>query len=111
MSTVYYADAQGNYLGGFDGAMPPAPLVGIQVPIAPTKAAQKWSGSAWLAIPLTPLDTLASKLAAGLAIVSTASPLLNGTYALDQTSQEQLWNVALGSAAGLGLPGGVSNFG
>ena len=43
--TKYYADASGNYLGGFDGATPPAGA--IEVSLAPTDASQKWNGSAW----------------------------------------------------------------
>lgn len=63
---------------------------------------------------LTPVPTAAQvqeqKLAAGLAITSTGTPSLSATYGLDQTSQDQLWNIALGVASGLGLPGNASSF-
>ncbi len=43
--TTYYVDAAGNYLGGFDGALPPAGA--IEVPNPPDHAAQKWNGSGY----------------------------------------------------------------
>ena len=49
MSTEYFVDAQGNYLGGFDGTLPPEGA--IKVPTPPADARQKWSGSQWLASP------------------------------------------------------------
>lgn len=54
--------------------------------------------------------TLQSKLAAGLVVTSIGASALNATYGLDQVSQDQLWNIALGLAAGLGFPGGASTF-
>jgi len=49
-------------------------------------------------------------LAAGMQVESTATPALNGTYPLDQTSQSQVTGVATSIAAGRGLPGGSSTF-
>lgn len=45
MSTKYYIDSAGNYLGGFQGAEPP--VGAIEVPIAPKHAAEKWDGLNW----------------------------------------------------------------
>lgn len=44
--TTYYVDVSGNYLGGFDGADPPAGA--IEVPSAPSNALQKWIAGAWV---------------------------------------------------------------
>lgn len=55
-------------------------------------------------------NQLATKIAAGLAVTSTGAASLNASYALDQTSQDELWNIALGLASGLGFPGGASTF-
>lgn len=49
MSTRYFVDAQGNYLGGFDGSEPPAGSVEVLSP--PADGRQKWNGSQWLASP------------------------------------------------------------
>ena len=49
-------------------------------------------------------------LAAGVQVTSTATPSLNGTYALDQVSQNQITAIAAGIAAGKGLPGGGTTF-
>lgn len=43
--TKFYVDAQGNYIGGFDGA--PAPDGAIEVPSAPYHAADIWNGGGW----------------------------------------------------------------
>ncbi len=65
MTTKYYVDAQGNYIGGFDGPpvldendLPvagetqdaPAPEGGIDVPYAPQDARQKWDGAKFLPV-------------------------------------------------------------
>jgi hypothetical protein len=52
--TKYYVDDEGNYIGGFDGAEPPAGA--IEVPEAPADARQKWSGDGWSAAPLSLAD-------------------------------------------------------
>jgi hypothetical protein len=53
---------------------------------------------------------LATKFAAGIAITSTGTPALNATYALDQTTLDQIGAVARDVAGGLGLPGGGASF-
>lgn len=50
--TQYYIDQQGHYLGGFDGAEPPAGA--IEVPIAPERASDIWERGAWSAKPVVP---------------------------------------------------------
>lgn len=47
--TKHFRDAAGNYIGGFDGAQPPAGS--IEVPVAPTHAAQRWDGARWIDTP------------------------------------------------------------
>src|ERR1700722_14001906 len=41
-----------------------------------------------------PNATYATAIAAGIAITSTGTSALNATYALDQTSQDQLYQIA-----------------
>jgi len=43
--TRYFVDTDGVYLGGYDGAEPPAGA--IEVPDAPADASQIWSNGAW----------------------------------------------------------------
>ena len=45
--TKYFVDAQGNYLGGFDGATPPAGAVEVGSP--PSNGNDKWDGAKWVA--------------------------------------------------------------
>jgi len=47
--TKYFVDANGAYIGGFDGAEPPEGA--IEVPIAPDDARQKWDGNGWSDVP------------------------------------------------------------
>ena len=49
-------------------------------------------------------------LAAGLELVSTGTPELNGTYALDQLSRMDIVSIEIGVKAGQGFPGGGSAF-
>ena len=46
--TKFYVDSDGNYLGGFDGAEPPAGA--IEVADAPQDARQTWDGT-WSPVP------------------------------------------------------------
>ncbi|WP_406873287.1 hypothetical protein WHT83_06200 [Aminobacter sp. P9b] len=43
--TKYYVNAQGVYIGGFEGAAPPSGS--IEVPTAPESATQPWLGDRW----------------------------------------------------------------
>lgn len=49
-------------------------------------------------------------LANGVQIRSTGTSALNGTYAMDPASQQQITSIAASIAAGRGLPGGQSTF-
>lgn len=51
MSTKFFVDVDGNYLGGFDGAEPPAGA--IEVPVPPSDAREIWDGLAWLPLPVS----------------------------------------------------------
>jgi hypothetical protein len=53
MTTEYFVDAQGVYLGGFDGSAPPN---GIEVSAPPADARQKWVNGAWSALDQDSLD-------------------------------------------------------
>lgn len=44
--TKYYIDANGNYIGGFDGAEPPAGSSEVTIP--PENARCKWNGLSWI---------------------------------------------------------------
>lgn len=50
-------------------------------------------------------------LLAGIAITSTATPALNGTYAVDQVSQMDILSIETSINAGKGFPGGAQTFG
>lgn len=54
--------------------------------------------------------TYNAAILAGLGVTSTGTPALNATYALDQTTLDQIGSVARDAAAGLGLPGGGGTF-
>lgn len=57
--TNYFVDANGAYLGGFEGAEPPSGA--IEVPEAPDDARQIWSGTAWgVVVPLAVSTVLKS---------------------------------------------------
>lgn len=50
MTTKYYRDALGAYLGAYDGVAPPSGAIEVATP--PTHGSDKWNGSAWtLALP------------------------------------------------------------
>lgn len=65
---------------------------------------------AWLA-GQTANTTLNNALNAGIAIVSTATPALNGTYGVDSASQQFISGTAAGIAARNRVPGGGATFG
>lgn len=58
-----------------------------------------------------PNAQLAAALAAGITIVSTATPALNGTYGVDDQSQRFISGTAASIAARSRLPGGAATFG
>lgn len=60
--------------------------------------------------PPTLAQQVAALLNAGCVIASTASPGVNGTYAVDPTSRATLAEIVAGINAGDGLPGGGASF-
>lgn len=63
---------------------------------------------------INPAQTLAENavaaLGSGLTIASTATPSLNGTYAIDQLSQMDIIAIETSLNAGKGFPGGATTF-
>lgn len=58
----------------------------------------------------TPATNAVVALGAGLTIVSTATPALNGTYAIDQLTQMDIIAIETSLNAGKGFPGGAAMF-
>lgn len=59
MSTQYFVDSNGRFLGGFSDAEPPENS--IEVPSPPDDGRQKWDGAQWLPLeaePITPEQTI-----------------------------------------------------
>lgn len=68
---------------------------------------------AWMMDPPapTPQGNYAAAIAAGLAVISTATPALNGTYGVDpNVDGVNINSIVNGIAANLGLPGGGDTF-
>jgi hypothetical protein len=57
-----------------------------------------------------PTQVFAEAIGAGCQIVSTATPALNGTYAVDETAQRNISGIAAGIAARNRVPGGGATF-
>lgn len=83
--TKYFVDANGVYLGGFDGAEPPTGA--IEVPDGPDHASQIWSGGAWNAalegatvLKSTVMGRLTKQQMASAWAMFTANPDLLGRW-------------------------------
>lgn len=63
-----------------------------------------------LSPPPTPEQIIGAIIMAGVNIVSTGTPALNGTYAIDPGAQQNISGVAAGIASRNRLPGGGSTF-
>lgn len=61
------------------------------------------------AAPADPVTQRNALLAAGIAITSTATPALDGTYAVDAGSQAQIAAIVTGINAGKGFPEGAAS--
>lgn len=59
--TTFYAELDGTYIGGFDGATGKIPAGKVQVPFPPDDARSKWDGTKWLD-PVLTLEEKESKL-------------------------------------------------
>jgi len=110
MSTKFFVDAAGTYLGGFDGAEPPPGA--IEVPFPPEDARQKWLGNEWGPLPaqiivLYPVD-LWSRLTEGEAdqveaAMATQSARVQNIFraASSYRSDHELWPLLETVAIGL----------
>ena len=58
----------------------------------------------------SPAQVAAIAMSAGLAVTSTSTPSLNGTYSVGAQAQADITSVMTGVAVGVGLPGGGSSF-
>jgi hypothetical protein len=88
---------------------PPKPVTNAQL-YAQAKAGAFGAVAAYVAPTLSPQQVSAAALYAGIAIKSTSTPSLNGTYAVTPTAQADITATITGIAAGEGLPGGGSTF-
>ena len=78
-----------------------------------TQTGDAWTYAApppYVPPPLTWDQELATRIAQGIAITSTATPALNATFALDETTMSQIGPLARDSAAGWKFPGGTTTF-
>lgn len=62
---------------------------------------------AWLTPPLSVDQVLADKIAAGISLTSTGNPALNATYALDEVSTAQIYQIGLFASQFDTFPGGA----
>jgi hypothetical protein len=58
MSTKFFVDLAGTYIGAFDGVTPPAGA--IEVPTAPVDARQVWNGEEWGPVPVLVPDRVSA---------------------------------------------------
>jgi hypothetical protein len=84
--TLYFVDASGNYLGGFDGATPPSGSV--QVPSAPADGRQKWVNGAWAALVLVPDVISPRQFRQSLTYYGFRTNVENGVAASDQDTKD-----------------------
>lgn len=116
MSTEYFVDANGAYLGAFvDGAT--SPEGAVNAPYAPDDARQVWDGSAWSAIP-TPapvppsprewLERLSPTTQQAISAAAIANPSIllwllkaSGSTAIDVTLAETVAGVGALVTAGV----------
>jgi hypothetical protein len=85
MTTKFYVDAAGNYLGGYAGVEPP--LGAVEVPTAPDRADRKWTGTDWAVLtpeelraampPLTPRQLRLTLLSIGITEAQVDAKLVN----------------------------------
>lgn len=87
-------------------AVPPCSLV----PLANLSAQQLGPWATPAPTPATPEQIYALAVSKGIAIVSTSTPSLNGTYAIDGAAVQNISGVYSGIKDGDGLPGGGTSF-
>lgn len=83
--TKFYVDAQGRYLGGFDGAEPPDGAIEVAEP--PQHGTDLWVGNAWQA-PAPSRDAL--KAARQMQVDAIAVTVNGKVFDGDETSQERM---------------------
>ena len=83
MITKYYVDADGNYLGGFQGNTGKLPVGAIEVPVAPSHAKDKWNGASWIPDPVIQKEILNAPIKSQIAALDAkrVRPLAEGDSA------------------------------
>ena len=104
----YYLTATGNGIS-LDGTMPTGAVVCTQAQYANASAWTISGGAIVAATPPapTPAQLANTAMGAGLAITSTGTPALNGTYAIDNASQGKIAAISAYSCQRQ-VPGGVA---
>ena len=107
MTQQFFIDSNGKYLGSFDGpnggywngtewGSPPSGATTVATP--PPSVDSTYTNGAWvpgqMAVAATAQAQLESVLRAGIAVTSTGTSALDATYALDSTSQSELYQIA-----------------
>jgi hypothetical protein len=122
MQNYFTYNAQGNILSSglsLDGTMPTGAVVCTSsqasdpgqwcVDVSSTPPAVVSAPAAQLAAQAL-IQSAQTALAAGISIVSSGTPALNATYAVDQLSQMDVIAIETSLNAGKGFPGGVTTF-
>lgn len=110
MTTRYYVDNTGAYLGGFSGIDPPENA--IEVPTAPDDARCIWDGSQWVAPPPDPVEAEPVRIACALRIVVEDEAVMSvggsfrvaGMVYLDTGTFLAVFNQSLGSVEPFVIP-------
>ena len=97
-----FASVNGTPLGGFPAALRPD--------VAPELTAAQIAAQQAVVAQATLAGQANAALLADLAIVSSGSPPINGTYACDQLSQMDIIAIETSLNAGRGFPGGATAF-
>ena len=115
MTTRYFVDGAGVYIGGFDGVDPPDGAVGV--PMAPDDARCIWDGSAWIAPVPDPVEVEPVRIACAMrvAVADETVIAVGGSYRvaamiyLDIGTFLAVFSQALGTAEPYVIPNnGVS---
>lgn len=84
MTAKYFTDPAGNYLGGYDGAEPPADAVEVAGP-PPDHASQTWTGAAWIDSAATAAWRADQATADGALTAAELTAVLKDKNVIDQT--------------------------
>ena len=107
----YYLTATGNGIS-LDGTMPTGAVVCTQAQYANASAWTISGGAIVAATPPapTPAQLANTAMGAGLAITSTGTPALNGTYAIDNATQGKIAAISVYILTNAKFPGGVASY-